>query len=130
MGRVARTKSHTTRNCPGWLSCLVALVVICFMTATALSQSGRRQEPGKGGKPPTGPIAEPNRPGNPSSSNRPAKSTSDEIDAADVVKISSSLVPIPASVVDRRGNAIVNLNLDDFELRVDGDLRPLSDLTR
>ena len=41
-----------------------------------------------------------------------------------------TLVPIPASVVDKRGNAIVNLKLDDFELRVDGELRPLSDLTR
>src|SRR6185369_3024073 len=35
-----------------------------------------------------------------------------------------------ASVVDKRGNAVVNLKLDDFELHVDGELRPLSDLTR
>ena len=66
----------------------------------------------------------------PSSPNRPAKSTGDEIDADDVVKISSSLVPIPASVVDKRGTAIINLKLDEFELRVDGEMRPLSDLTR
>ena len=33
-------------------------------------------------------------------------------------------------MVDKRGNAVVNLKLDDFELRVDGELRPLSDLTR
>jgi VWFA-related protein len=46
------------------------------------------------------------------------------------VRISSNLVPIPASVVDKRGNAVANLKLDDFELRVDGELRPLSDLTR
>jgi VWFA-related protein len=66
----------------------------------------------------------------PSSPNRQAKSTTDEIDADDVVKISSSLVPIPASVVDKRGTAIVNLKLDEFELWVDGELRSLSDLTR
>jgi VWFA-related protein len=54
----------------------------------------------------------------------------DEVDPGDVVRISSNLVPIPVSVVDRRGNAIVNLKLDDFELRVDGELKPLSDLTR
>ena len=66
----------------------------------------------------------------PSSTNRPAKSTGDEIDADDVVKISSSLVPIPASVVDKHGTAIINLKLDEFELRVDGEMRPLSDLTR
>jgi VWFA-related protein len=46
------------------------------------------------------------------------------------VRISSNLVPIPASVVDKRGNAVVTLKLDDFELRVDGELRTLSDLTR
>jgi VWFA-related protein len=56
--------------------------------------------------------------------------TGDEVDPGDVVRISSNLVPIPVSVVDRRGNAIVNLKLDDFELRVDGELKPLSDLTR
>jgi len=66
----------------------------------------------------------------PSSPKRQAKSTGDEIDADDVVKISSSLVPIPASVVDKRGTAIINLKLDEFELRVDGEMRPLSDLTR
>ena len=46
------------------------------------------------------------------------------------MRISSHLVPIPVSVVDRRGNAVVNLQLEDFELRVDGELRPLSDVTR
>jgi len=34
------------------------------------------------------------------------------------------------SVVDSRGVALVNLKLDDFELNVDGQPRPLSDLTR
>ena len=108
----------------------LALVVLCFTAAPAWSQSGRRQEPGKTGKPPQGPIADPNRPGSPSSPNRPAKSTGDEIEPDDVVKISSNLVPIPASVVDKRGNAIINLKLDEFELLVDDELRPLTDLTR
>ncbi|HEX5886333.1 MAG TPA: VWA domain-containing protein [Pyrinomonadaceae bacterium] len=52
------------------------------------------------------------------------------MDPNDVVRISSNLVPIPVSVVDKRGNAVVNLKLDDFELHVDGQPRPLSDLTR
>jgi len=112
---------------------LVPLLLLAFLlTAVPVSsQSGRRQEPGKGVKPREGPIADPNRPSNPPSSpNRPAKAAGDEIDPEDVVKISSYLVPIPASVVDRRGNAIINLKLDEFELHVDGELRPLSDLTR
>jgi VWFA-related protein len=98
------------------------------MGAPAWSQSGRQQ--GKPGKPPQGPIADPNRPGNPSSPNRPSTNANDEIDADDVVKISSSLVPIPASVVDKHGTAIVDLKVEDFELLVDGQLRSLSDLTR
>jgi VWFA-related protein len=46
------------------------------------------------------------------------------------VKINSTLVPIPVSVIDPRGNIITNLRLDEFELRVDGQPRLVSDLTR
>ena len=96
---------------------------------SAWGQSGRQKQSGK--KPASGPIADPNRPGTGTPPPVPQqKKTSDEIDPADVVRISSHLVPIPVSVVDKRGNAIVNLKLDDFELRVDGEARPLSDLTR
>jgi VWFA-related protein len=105
------------------------VVAICLCAALPVwSQSGRNQEKSKGSKPTPGPIADPNRPG--SSRPRPAATPTDEVEANDIVRISSNLVPIPVSVVDRRGNAIVNLKLDDFELRVDGTLRPLSDLTR
>jgi len=131
MGRVARAKSHKTRNrAHGLTNTALCLLILCFCGSPAWSQSGRRQEPGKTTKPAPGPIADPNRPG---ASNFPAKTTkpsSDEVDSNDVVRISSNLVPIPVSVVDKRGNAIVNLKLDDFELRVDGEPRPLSDLTR
>jgi VWFA-related protein len=108
---------------------LVAAGIFFFCTAVpAWSQSGRRQEPGKSSKPAPGPIADPNRPG--VSASPTPKKASDEVDPGDVVRISSNLVPIPVSVVDKRGNAIVNLKLDDFELRVDGEIRTLSDLTR
>jgi VWFA-related protein len=107
---------------------LLIVAGLCGCVAlTARGQSGRRQEPGKTPKPTPRPMADPTRPGGGSA---PIKTTSDEIDPNDIVRISSNLVPIPASVVDKRGNAIVNLKLDDFELRVDGELRPLSDLTR
>ena len=92
------------------------------MSLSAFSQSGRRKETDK----PARPI-DPNRPG---TSSPTSKKTGDEIDPDEVVRITSNLVPIPVSVVDKRGNAVVNLKLDDFELRVDGELRPLSDLTR
>ncbi len=55
---------------------------------------------------------------------------SDEVDEHDIVRFRSNLVPIPASVVDAGGNAITGLKLEDFELRVDGQLRPISEMTR
>jgi len=55
---------------------------------------------------------------------------SGELDENDVVRINSNLVPIPVSVIDKRGNAVLNLKLEDFELRVDGQPRPLTDLSR
>src|ERR1044072_1535738 len=128
MGRVARTKSHQTRDRARQLNhWLLAIVIGILCLGPAFGQSGRRGEPGKPGKP--RPISDPDRPGTSSSPNRPARAT-DEVDEDDVVKISSNLVPIPASVVDKRGTAVVNLKLDDFELRVDGELRPISDITR
>jgi Ca-activated chloride channel family protein len=106
-----------------WFLC--AVVFLLCVALPVWSQSGRKSETGKGVKPSPGPIAEPGRSG----SSRPSSST-DEVDDNDVVRITSNLVPIPVSVVDGGGKAIVNLKLDDFELRVDGTLRPLTDLTR
>jgi Ca-activated chloride channel homolog len=108
------------------------LTIISLVAIPASSQSGRKQEPGKTPKPSPGPRVDPNRPGSstPTPGDTRGRTVSDEVDPDDVVRISSNLVPIPVSVVDARGNAVVNLKLDDFELRVDGQPRPLSDLTR
>ena len=106
---------------------LWAIVLSLLISCSVVGQSGRRQEPGKP-KPGPGPTVDPTRP---SGSIRTTSSKSkDEIDADDVVRISSNLVPIPVSVVDSRGNALTSLKLEDFELRVDGQLRPLSDISR
>ena len=107
------------------------LVVLTLCVAVPVwSQSGRRNEPGKGVKNPPGPIADPTRPSSGTSIPRPSSTPNDEVEDGDIVRISSNLVPIPVSVVDNLGRAVVNLKLDDFELRVDGTVRPLSDLTR
>ena len=108
---------------------LLSILTVC-VAVPVWSQSGRRNEPGKGGKPATGPIADPNRPSSGTSIPRPGSSPNDEVEDGDIVRISSNLVPIPVSVVDKRGAAVINLKLEDFELRVDGTVRPLSDLTR
>lgn len=103
---------------------MLLVALICLgMSLPAFSQSGRRKEQGK----PTPRPIDPNRPG---ASSPNSKKADDEIDPDEVVRITSNLVPIPVSVVDKRGNAVVNLKLDDFELHVDGELRSLSDLTR
>lgn len=48
----------------------------------------------------------------------------------DVVKIESTLVPIPATVLDTNGRTITTLKLEDFELKVDGRPAEISDLSR
>jgi VWFA-related protein len=125
-----RYRCNENRRAGAHSSFLVAALLLCLAAALpVLSQSGR--QPSKGPKPAPGPIAEPNRPGSPSSPAAPSsKSVRDELEDNDIVRISSNLVPIPVSVIDKRGNAVVNLKLEDFELRVDGQPRPLSDLSR
>lgn len=60
-----------------------------------------------------------------------AKSKADPTDdGSDVVRVSSHLVPVPTTVVDARGMAVANLKVDDFELIVDGQSKPISDITR
>jgi VWFA-related protein len=61
---------------------------------------------------------------------KPTLDVHDEVDETDVIRVSSTLVPIPASVVDPKGLAITNLKVGDFELWVDGQLKPISDLSR
>lgn len=126
----------------------VVFVSLAISLAGAVfAQSGRKQE--KTPKPsPTkpksvpGPIAEPGKASQPQSPNTqnsdsqaqpkasPGEHTSEEVDPSDTVRISSNLVPIPASVVDVKGFAITGLKLEDFELRVDGQVKAISDMTR
>src|SRR6185436_14744350 len=118
-----------------WLP-IVALLIIAFVSMPALAQSGRNTEkkpaPVKRrsvSEPGTEPGQSSGTPKTPANDSRP-RTVSDEVDPADTVRVSSNLVPIPASVLDAKGFAISGLKLEDFELRVDGQLRPISELTR
>lgn len=51
-----------------------------------------------------------------------------EIDPDDVIRVNSNLVPVMASVVDNQGKAIADLKLEDFELRVDGQPKQISEI--
>jgi Ca-activated chloride channel homolog len=48
----------------------------------------------------------------------------------DVVRVSSHLVPVPATVLNARGAAVTNLKIEDFELVVDGEPKAISDVYR
>src|SRR5438067_3797512 len=63
-------------------------------------------------------------------SNSAASQKAQEVDEDEVVRVDSNLVIIPASVVDNRGRAITDLKADDFELKVDGEVKPIGDLSR
>ncbi len=123
-----------------------ALLGLSFATIV-VGQSGRNKEKAPKASPAknrsTGPIAEPSK--SPSTGSNPSSkepggqshpresskdSSTEEVDPSDTVRISSNLVPIPASVVDPKGFALIGLKLEDFELRVDGQVKPISDMTR
>ncbi len=140
----AQVSLHT--RSPGIRSLLVVFVLLGVSLATVVfAQSGRNQ--GKMPKPSPaktksrGPLAGPT-PATPSSSptqssgtqappkDSPKDNSGDEVDDADTIRVSSNLVPIPASVVDSKGIAVTGLKLEDFALRVDGQLKAISDMTR
>lgn len=52
-----------------------------------------------------------------------------EVDDGDIVRVSSNLVPVSATVTDTRGKAITDLTVEDFELRVDGQPKPIGGLS-
>lgn len=54
-----------------------------------------------------------------------AKPTDDE-----VLKVESTLVPIPVSVIDPRGRPITDLKLEDFQLLIDGKPVQISEVIR
>ena len=124
---------------------LLFVLLAASLATVGFSQSGRNQE-----KSPKTSKTRPTRPSSstaePSSSATPPKSSSqskspaatdfpkenarEEVDESDTVRVISNLVPIPASVVDPKGIAVTGLKLEDFELRVDGQLKAISDMTR
>lgn len=48
----------------------------------------------------------------------------------EAIKVDSTLVPIPVSVLDGRGIPVANLRLEDFLLQIDGKTAEIGDLSR
>jgi len=116
---------------------LLALLMVLSYPPLILSQSGRQKS-----NPSNSNSNNSNtRPRQSSKSGSAVKQTNSESasprtnqrnddESSDVVRVSSSLVPVPTTVIDSRGVAVTNLKLDDFELRVDGQVNAISDMSR
>ena len=117
-----------------WLLRLfVSVLLVNLVGQAASAQSGRRKaEPNKNptsidvSAAPT-PTPMPATLAKPPQMKVAVKQSGDDSD--DVVHVTSNLVPVPASVVDIRGAALTNLKLEDFELRVDGEVKPIREMS-
>lgn len=118
---------------------LASLLFLLSLLISLQAQSGRRKSEQKRTPSPIDATQAPNS-SSKSSSGQSSGTTSDkktgpkassnEADSTEVLKITSNLVPVPASVFDIRGAAITDLKLEDFELKVDGLVKPITDLSR
>jgi Ca-activated chloride channel family protein len=57
----------------------------------------------------------------------PPRSTGDD---GEIVKVESTLVPVPVSVIDQTGRSVRDLKLPDFQLMIDGKPVEISEVTR
>jgi Ca-activated chloride channel family protein len=115
------------------------LTVLSFLIAASPlvthSQSGRQ----KPATPSPSPISN-TRPrqtakptsqqGNTQASSKSGAKEESSDESTDVVRVTSNLVAVPTTVVDSRGVAVTNLKLEDFELKVDGQLNAISEISR
>lgn len=123
-----------TKTASGIGLTLAVLFSFAWCATASVAQSGRvKESPAKQTSAKSRAAAEKERATSTPTPKKPASPSpkqSDEIEEEDIVRVSSNLVPIPASVVDSKGLALTGLKLEDFELRVDGQLRPISEMSR
>lgn len=103
------------------------IFLICIFGSAAVAQSGRI-------KPVETPTPDPRDPTvtyvptqNNSKTVKPTPTPKDVPD--DVIRVDSVLVPIPVSVLDGNGRAITGLRLEDFELKINGKVEQVSEIS-
>jgi Ca-activated chloride channel family protein len=107
-----------------------AFTLILVLASSTFAQSGRVKPPESPSPSPTPkrgiyvPTTDRPRTVDPKASPTPKK------DEDDVLRVESTLVPIPVSVLDSGGRAIANLKISDFELRIDGQPAEIAELFR
>ncbi|MDQ6652677.1 MAG: VWA domain-containing protein [Acidobacteriota bacterium] len=112
-------------------SCLLLLSLLAVCAATVLAQT-RPRRIGQNVPTPAPTSSSPSRPpvlGGPTRTNRSQSSGQpttavnngpEEVEAGDVIKVNTTLVTLPVSVMDREGRYIPNLRKEDFRLWEDG----------
>lgn len=81
--------------------------------------AGTQTSPGPAPRPPV--LGGSNNPNNQKPTQQPeSKPTPEEVDAGDIIKVNTTLVTIPVSVMDRDGRYVPNLRKEDFRLWEDG----------
>jgi Ca-activated chloride channel family protein len=146
--------SHPTRGLTGRRACL-ALLVACASLAFDLSSHAAPAQEQNHPQPQATPYVRPRRTAAPKETPEPTRTPApaaqpeaaptpaaapqpqsapteapEEVDEDEVVRVDSNLVIIPASVVDGFGRAITDLKVEDFELKIDGEVKPIGELTR
>jgi len=111
----------------------LSVILVCFacFTGESYAQSGRaKPSPSPTPRSIVGPSVI-YTPTEKSGEARPiASPTPKTNDDSEIIKLDSTLIPIPVSVTDERGRGIATLKLEDFELKIDGKVVEISELTR
>lgn len=117
-----------------FVSLLSTIVFVCFVLPVPAQVRPRRvgssqsqSSPAASDPVPTTPTRPPvlggaNRPASQqqSTTQTPEQTGPEEVDAGDVIKVNTTLVTIPVSVMDRDGRYVPNLNKNDFRIWEDG----------
>jgi Ca-activated chloride channel homolog len=109
---------------------LTILILFCgCLSASVAAQSGRVKT---AESPTPTPAPRPRVVYSPTEINLPVPSQTPKIEEADddVIKVDSALVPIPVSVLNSNGQAVTNLQIEDFELFIDGQKAEIGDIAR
>ena len=113
---------------------LLLTIFVFGFAGSSFAQSGRIKLPSEEKPRPRPSIELPSIqiPGKPSASPSPTPTgqKTNSSDDDDVLRVESVLIPIPVSVTDAAGRAVQNLKPSDFELKVDGVVQEISEVSR
>ena len=113
--------------------CKISLTICIFAFSTlAFAQSGRvkpSETPAPNPKPRVVYLPTQNKSENPKPNVSPTPPNKNEVEDGDIISVDSTLVPIPVSVIDQSGQAVINLKLENFELQIDGKAAEISELS-